>query len=85
MVLSIGTEVMRVTMYLAAPLLGTAMVVGIVVSVFQAVTQINESTLTFIPKMAAIIIVLMALAPWMLKTMTEYTTEVFSGIEELAK
>jgi flagellar biosynthetic protein FliQ len=58
------------------------MAIGIVVSVLQAVTQINESTLTFIPKMVVVIAVLVVMAPWMLEVLTQYATNVFSSAGE---
>lgn len=82
MVLTIGSEAIKVIIYLAGPMLAAAMAIGIVVSVFQAITQINESTLTFIPKMVAVVLVLVVLAPWMLKTMEEYTIDIFGNVTE---
>jgi flagellar biosynthetic protein FliQ len=85
MVMSIGAEAIKTTLFLAGPLLICAMVVGIVVSILQAITQINESTLTFIPKMAAILIVLAVMSPWMLKVMQEYAISVFGGAADLVR
>lgn len=82
MILSIGGGAIQEIIYLAGPLLLVAMVVGIFVSVLQAITQINESTLTFIPKMVAIIIVLMVMAPWMLETLDHYATDVLGNAGE---
>lgn len=75
-VMSIGAEAIKTMIMLASPLLISAMVVGIIVSLLQAITQINEATLTFIPKMIAMIIVLMIMAPWMLEVIKNYTSEV---------
>ncbi|MCC7441958.1 MAG: flagellar biosynthesis protein FliQ [Bdellovibrionales bacterium] len=82
MVLSIGAEAIKTTIYLASPMLIAAMVIGIVISVLQAITQINEATLTFIPKMVAVVLILVILAPWMLKTMGGYATEVLGNAGE---
>lgn len=79
-VLSIGRDAIWTTVILAAPLLLSALIVGLIVSVIQAITQINESTLTFIPKMLAIVIVMIILAPWMTQMITSYTTELFTSI-----
>ncbi|MGE3261747.1 MAG: flagellar biosynthesis protein FliQ [Bacteriovoracia bacterium] len=79
-VLSLGREAIMTTVMLAAPLLLSALVVGLVVSIIQAVTQINESTLTFIPKMLAIVVVMIIMAPWMTQMMTSYTTELFTSL-----
>ncbi|NDD92239.1 flagellar type III secretion system protein FliQ, partial [bacterium] len=59
-----------------------AMAIGIIVSVLQAITQINEATLTFIPKIIAIVVVLLVMAPWMLEIMKQYSTDIFGNIHE---
>jgi flagellar biosynthetic protein FliQ len=79
-VISVGREAMQVAFLLAAPPLITALVVGLVVSIFQAVTQIQEMTLAIIPKMVAILIALIIAFPWLLETLTVYTTNVFRAI-----
>lgn len=82
LVLTIGAEAIKVTLYLAGPMLLAAMVIGILVSVLQAITQINEATLTFIPKMIAIVVVLVVMAPWMLQILQEYATQVLGSAGE---
>lgn len=82
MVLQLASEAIRVTIYLAGPLLVAAMLVGIVISVLQAITQINEATLTFIPKMIAVVIVLAIAAPWMLQVLQEYASHVLGSAGE---
>jgi flagellar biosynthetic protein FliQ len=84
-VLTLGTEALRTTIMLAAPLLLVAMVVGIVVSLIQAVTQINEATLTFIPKIAAIAIVIVVAGPWMIETLTHYTTDLITRFPDFVR
>lgn len=84
-VLNLGKDAIVITVMLAAPLLLSALVVGLIVSIIQAVTQINESTLTFIPKMITIVVVLIVLAPWMTQVMTSYTTELLSTLPELVR
>ena len=79
-VLGLGRDAIWTTIALASPLLIASLVVGLVVSIFQAVTQINEATLTFIPKMLAIAVVLVVLAPWMTQLITSYTTELFTSL-----
>jgi flagellar biosynthetic protein FliQ len=69
----------------AGPLLLVAMVVGIAVSLLQAVTQVNEATLTFIPKILAIAAVLVVGGPWMLEVMTHYTTDLITRFPELIR
>ena len=70
-------------MLLAAPLLVTALVVGLVVSVFQAATQINEMTLSFIPKLVAMFAVLVVAGPWMLASLVDYMQRLFSSIPQM--
>jgi flagellar biosynthetic protein FliQ len=82
LVMSIGGETLKTMMLIAGPMLIAAMAIGIIVSVLQAITQINESTLTFIPKMVAIVIVLVVMAPWMMETMSNYSTEIFGNFAE---
>jgi flagellar biosynthetic protein FliQ len=65
---------------LSAPMAIFGLVVGIIVSIFQAVTQINEQTLVFIPKIIAIIVALILFGPWMLNTMVDFTNDIFHSI-----
>ncbi len=84
-VLSIGKDAIWTTLLLAGPLLLSALVVGLVVSVLQAITQINESTLSFIPKMAVVAVLLVVLAPWMTQIITSYTTELFTSLPDMVR
>ena len=68
----------------AAPLLSVALVVGLVVSLFQAMTSIQEMTLSVIPKMLAVAGLLLLLAPWMIEMMTDFSTEVFRAIADVS-
>jgi len=79
-VMSIGSEAIKTIIYIAGPMLIAAMVIGIIVSILQAITQINESTLTFIPKMVAVLIVLLVMAPWMMEVLQNYATDVFGNV-----
>jgi flagellar biosynthetic protein FliQ len=79
-VMTMGRTAMEVTLMVSAPLLLVALVVGLVVSIFQAATQINETTLSFIPKLVAIFVALVVAGPWMLSVMTDYMRQVFTGI-----
>lgn len=79
-VLAIARHALEVTLLLAAPLLLVALAVGLLVGVFQAATQINEMTLSFIPKLIAMAIALMIAGPWMLKLIVGYTRELFESI-----
>jgi len=82
-VLAMGRTAMEVTLMVAAPLLLVALVIGLVVSIFQAATQINEQTLSFIPKLVGIFIALVLAGPWVLSVMTDYMRNVFSGIPQM--
>jgi flagellar biosynthetic protein FliQ len=79
-VVNIGQRALELTLLLAAPLLITALIVGLVVGVFQAATQINEMTLSFIPKLLAMTAVLVVAGPWMLKILTSYSRELIQSI-----
>lgn len=73
-VIDMGQSALTITVMLSAPLLLAALVTGLLVGVFQAATQINEQTMSFIPKLLAMVIALMATGPWLLRTMLDYTT-----------
>jgi flagellar biosynthesis protein FliQ len=77
-VMSMAHQAMYVALLLAAPLLLVALVVGLVVSLFQAATQINESTLSFIPKLIAVAVTLVIAGPWMLSTLLDYMRQMFT-------
>ena len=79
-VTTIGREAMRVAFLLAAPPLLAALVVGLVISLFQAVTQIQEMTLGIVPKMVAVLLALIITFPWLLETLTSYTLHIFQSI-----
>jgi flagellar biosynthetic protein FliQ len=82
-VMTIGTRALEITLLLSAPMLLVALVVGLMVGVFQAATQINEMTLSFIPKLLAMAATLVIAGPWMLKLMVSYTRELFESIPGL--
>lgn len=82
-VMTMGKHAMEVTLMIAAPLLLVALIIGLVVSIFQAATQINEQTLSFIPKLVGIFVALVVAGPWMLSIMLDYMREVFTGIPML--
>jgi flagellar biosynthetic protein FliQ len=75
----------REVLFLAAPLLFSALTVGLVVAILQATTQIQEQTLTFVPKVLAILLVLAFLGGWMFSSLGEYTRELFERIPEMAR
>jgi flagellar biosynthetic protein FliQ len=71
-VMNIGRMAMEVTLTVGAPLLLVSLIVGLIVSIFQTVTQINEATLTFIPKLLAVLVTLMVAGPWMMAVLVDY-------------
>ncbi len=79
-VMTMGRQAMEVTLMVGAPMLLVALAVGLVVSIFQAATQINEATLSFIPKLIGIFLALVVAGPWMLSVMLDYMRQVFGGI-----
>jgi flagellar biosynthetic protein FliQ len=79
-VITLVRQALEVTILLSAPLLLAALVTGLIVSVFQAATQINEMTLSFIPKLLAIFAMMVLAGPWMLNLMVDFTRRLFSAI-----
>jgi flagellar biosynthetic protein FliQ len=79
-VMSMGRHAMEVTLMVSAPLLLVALVVGLLVSIFQAATQINEATLSFIPKLVGVFLALVIAGPWLLSIMLDYMREMLTGI-----
>ncbi|EGN75988.1 flagellar biosynthetic protein FliQ [Idiomarina sp. A28L] len=84
-VMTIAYQGMRVALYLAGPLLLTALLIGLVVSLFQAATQINEMTLSFIPKILGVVIMLVVIGPFLLQLIIDYTTELFTSIPNMVQ
>jgi flagellar biosynthetic protein FliQ len=83
-VMTIGRHAMEITLMIAAPLLLVALGIGLLVSIFQAATQINETTLSFIPKLVGIFVTLILAGPWMLSVLGDYMREVFTSIATMA-
>lgn len=82
-VIDIGRQAVEVTLMVAAPLFGAALVTGLLVSIFQAATQINEMTLSFVPKVVAIFVTLIVAGPWMLTMLTDFIQRMYSAIPML--
>jgi len=82
-VLTMGRGAIEVLLMVAAPMLGIALFVGLAVSIFQAATQINEQTLSFIPKLISIMLALIIAGPWMLSVMLDYIRQMFANIPVL--
>ena len=83
-VMTLGRQAIEVTLMLAAPLLLVSLVRGLLVSIFQAATQINETTLSFIPKLVGIFTTLIIAGPWMLGVLTDYMRQMFTSIATMA-
>jgi flagellar biosynthetic protein FliQ len=79
-ILDLINQMLFLTIEISLPILGTALVLGLLVSIFQAATQINEATLSFLPKVAGIIIVIVLMSPWFLRKMSDYTKSTFEQI-----
>lgn len=82
-VMSLGQGALELTLWISAPLLLAALVVGLIVSVFQAATQINEMTLSFIPKLVAIFAALLISGPWIITMITDYMRRIFGSIPSM--
>ena len=83
LVMNIGRQAIEMTLMLAAPLLLAALAIGLIVSIFQAATQINEQTLSFIPKLVGIFLTLILAGPWMLQMMVDYIRRLFESIPQI--
>jgi flagellar biosynthetic protein FliQ len=82
-VLSLGREAIMMTLMVSAPMLAFGLIVGLVISILQAVTQIHEMTLTFIPKIVAVAMALLIFLPWMINIIVDFTTRLFNSIPTL--
>jgi flagellar biosynthetic protein FliQ len=82
-VISLVQQALEILVLVSAPLLLTALAVGLLISVFQAATQINEMTLSFIPKLLAMFLVVVLAGPWMLSMLIDFTRQLFSSIPQI--
>ena len=82
-VMTIGTRALEITLLLAAPLLLVALVTGLLVGVFQAATQINEQTLSFLPRLLTTLFAVMLAGPWLLRKLLDYTAQLVTSIPML--
>lgn len=80
LVVQLGQEALFIVMLVAAPMLGLGLIVGLMVSVFQATTSIQEQTLAFIPKIIAVFVAILIFGPWMLRIMVEYLTNILVNL-----
>lgn len=79
-VIDIGRKALETTLLVSAPMLLSGMIVGLIVSVFQAATQINEQTMTFVPKIVTVLVTLLVFAPWLMNILLTFTAGIFQGI-----
>jgi flagellar biosynthetic protein FliQ len=84
-ILAIGQQAILMMLLMGGPILVASLAVGLAVSVFQAVTQINEQTLTFVPKIIAVLAIVVLMGPWMLQVFTAYTAQVFVSVATLSR
>lgn len=82
-VIAIAREALTVTLLVAAPMLIFGLVIGLIISIFQAVTQINEMTLTIVPKIVAVAVSLLIFLPWMINLLIDFTRHMFAMIPTL--
>ena len=80
MVTELGRQAIETTLIVSAPILGLSLVVGLAVSILQAMTQLNEATLTFVPKVLAVFAAIVLFMPWMMGVLTSFMTQVFLNI-----
>jgi flagellar biosynthetic protein FliQ len=85
MAIQISRDALSMVMLISAPMLGLGLLVGLLVSVFQATTQIQEQTLAFIPKIIAIFVAILVFGPWMLSLMVDYTREIFTNLPNMIR
>jgi flagellar biosynthetic protein FliQ len=83
-VMTIGQQAMELTLMVSAPMLLTGLIIGLIVSIFQAATQINEMTLSFIPKLVGMFVMLIITGPWIIGILLDYMTRLYSSIPYLA-
>lgn len=83
-VMDIGRNAMEITLLVAGPMLLVVLIIGLLVSIFQAATQINEATLSFIPKLVGVFATLVIAGPWMLTTLVDYMRLIFTSIPTMA-
>ncbi len=83
--INLGSEAVKMALLLSLPLLGVGLIVGLLVAVLQATTQIQEMTLSFVPKIVAVLLALLAAAPWMLAKITVYTSNLIQSIPQMIR
>ncbi len=84
-VIAIARESLTTALLLAAPALGIGLLVGLIISVLQAITQIQEQTLTFVPKIVAVFLALLIFGPWMLNLLTDFAVNIFANLNNIVR
>jgi flagellar biosynthetic protein FliQ len=84
-VVSVASEAIKMVLMLSLPLLGVGLVVGLAVAILQATTQIQEMTLSFVPKIISVLLALLAASPWMLNKMTHFTSQIIESIPQMIR
>ncbi len=84
-VVTLANEAVKMALLLSAPLLGVGLAVGLTIAILQATTQVQEMTLTFVPKIVAVLLTLIAVAPWMLSKLTIFTSRIITSIPEFIR
>ncbi len=84
-VTSFGREALLLTLLVSAPLLGLALIVGVMISIFQAITQIQEMTLTFVPKIIVVLVAMIIFGPWMLRILIKFTSQLLLNLPNYMK
>ncbi|MTV47810.1 flagellar biosynthesis protein FliQ [Heliobacillus mobilis] len=82
LIIQLGRDALIAVLLISAPLLGASLLIGLIISVFQATTQIQEATLTFVPKIIAVLIVIMLFGPWMLQELMRYTDHLLGALNQ---
>ena len=85
MVVDVGRRAAETMLMVASPMLGLSLLVGLLIGMFQAMTQINEATLTFVPKIIAIVVAMLVFSPWMLETMLSFITTILLDVPRVAR
>lgn len=84
-IVNLAQRALMIIIYVSAPMLGLSLIVGLAISIFQATTQIHEQTLTFVPKIIAVITAIAVFGAWMLRVLVEYTEDLYYNINQLIR
>lgn len=85
LIIQLGQQALKTTVMVSGPILATTLVVGLLVSIFQALTQINEATLTFIPKMVVVGLIILLAGPWMLDQLKNFTVQLYENVPAMVR